>query len=208
MSAAIGPARAPLHTDRRGATLLEFGLVAPVMCMVLMATFDVAQTLYTRAILQGAVQKAARDSTLETTDPTQAQAQAKVDAAVRTQAMLMNRSAAITISRRFYRSFTAAAAAQAENFTDTNHNGRCDAGEPYDDANGNNVWDSDGGNAGQGGARDATLYTVSMTYPRILPVGRLLGLPATVTVTAKTILRNQPYADQQAYGAAVVRNCP
>jgi len=93
-------------------------------------------------------------------------------------------------------------------FTDTNGNGECDAGEPYEDVNRNNVWDRDGANAGQGGAKDATLYTVTMSYPRFFPVYKLVGGSDTTRISASTVLRNQPYGEQGTYGTPQVRNCP
>ncbi len=194
-----------LCANAGGVTVVEFGMVAPVMCLLLMGAFDVSHTLYTRAVLQGVVQKSARDSSLES--GTEAASQAALDAKVTAQAKAMNSGATVTITRRFYRTFTEAAAARAESFTDTNGNLTCDANEPYVDANGNSVWDKDGGNAGQGGAKDATLYTVRMTYPRIVPVIGFIGLGNTQTITAQTVLENQPYGDQQSYATPVVRNC-
>ena len=196
----------PLRKDERGAAALEFALIAPTVCVVLLGGFDVSHTLYTRAVLQGIVQKTARDSTLETgTDPT---VQAALDANVIAQASALANNATITITRRYYRDYTTAAAAQAEAWTDTNHNGTCDNGEPYQDANLNGTWDSDGANGGQGGAKDATLYTVTMTFPRMFPAAAFIGGSTTTTISAATILRNQPYSDQGSYAAPVVRNCP
>ncbi|MBN2972035.1 pilus assembly protein [Roseomonas aeriglobus] len=194
-----------LRDDARGVTAVEFAIVAPVMCLLLMGALDVSHTLYTRAVLQGIVQKTARDSTLES--GAEENTQTQLDDKVRAQAKAMYNGATIVITRRFYRTFTEAAAARAETYTDTNDNKTCDAGEPYSDANGNGVWDRDGGNAGQGGAKDATLYTVRMTYPRIVPVAGFVGLGTTQTVTAQTVLENQPYGDQASYAAPVVRNC-
>ena len=51
-----------LRGDRRGVTVIEFAIVAPVMCLFLVAAFDVAHQLYLTATLQGIVQKTARDS--------------------------------------------------------------------------------------------------------------------------------------------------
>lgn len=194
-----------LRRDESGATVVEFAMVAPVLGLVLLGAFDVAHTLYTRAALQGVVQKTARDSTLES--GSDATTQAALDNKVKAQAKALANNATITISRRFYRTFSEAAAARAETWTDTNSNGTCDAGEPYEDANRNNTWDRDGGNAGQGGAKDATLYTVTATYPRIFPLYNLVGGSRTTTITASTVLRNQPYGDQGSYGTMEVRNC-
>ncbi len=159
-----------------------------------------------RSVLQGIVQKVARDAALEsgTTDTQQTALDNKVKAQVRAIA----NNADITITRRFYRTFSTASAAQAEAWTDTNHNGTCDANEPYQDANNNNTWDADGGDSGQGGAKDKTVYTVSMSYPRFFPLYRIIGGSNTTRISAATVLANQPYADQGSYATATVKNCP
>jgi len=195
-----------LLDDRRGATLVEFAMVAPVMGLVLLGGFDVGHTLYMRATLQGALQKAARDSSLES-GAVETQ-QENLDKKVIAQARALANNADISIKRRYYRTFEEAAAAKAEIWTDVNGDGRCDAGEPYQDANLNGNWDADGGDGGQGGAKDATLYTVTVTYPRFFPLYQFIGGSNTTKVSASTVLRNQPYADQGSYGAAASRNCP
>lgn len=196
-----------LRRDQRGATVVEFAMVAPVMGLILLGAFDVAHTLWTRAALQGIVQKTGRDFTLESSATAQAQQDA-LDNKVRAQAQALANNATIGMTRRYYRTFSAAAAAQAETWTDTNANGRCDAGEPYQDANRNSAWDSDGADAGLGGAKDAVVYTVTMTYPRMFPIYKMVGGSTTTQLTATTVLRNQPYGDQGVYAAPVVRNCP
>ncbi len=195
-----------LARDESGVTVVEFAMVAPVLGLVLLGAFDVAHTLYARAALQGIVQKAARDSTLETS--AELETQAVLDNKVRSQVRALANNATIAITRRYYRTFTDAAVARAEAWTDTNANGTCDSGEPYEDANRNNTWDRDGGDDGQGGAKDVTLYTVTMSYPRFFPIYRMVGGSTTTKLTASTVLRNQPYSDQNSYGAPQVRNCP
>jgi len=198
--------------DTRGAAIVEFGFVAPVLVLTLLGAFDVAHTLYMRSVLQGIVQKVGRDSALEGNDITSAQLaiDAKVAAQVRA---LVNNATIPPPTRRFYKTFSTAAAAQAEIWTDTNSNGTCDGpsgatpGEPYQDANNNNTWDRDGGAEGQGGAKDATLYTVTVTYQRMFPLYKLIGLSNTTTVKAATILKNQPYDEQSTNGLPVARNC-
>lgn len=194
-----------LVDDRRGATIVEFALVAPVLAVLLMGAFDVGHGLYVNAALQGIVQKTARDSALE--GGTSAATAAALDKQVADQVRVLASNAQVTITRRFYRNYAAAAAKKAETFTDTNKNGTCDKGEPYEDANLNSIWDPDGGNAGQGGAKDATVYTATVTYTRLFPFWRLVGGSPTARVSATTVLRNQPYGDQGSYGTAVVRNC-
>lgn len=194
-----------LRRDTRGAALVEFAIVAPVMCLLLMGGFDVGHTLYMKATLQGVVQKTARDSSLES--GTSAATRTLLDDKVRKQVKALADNADVVISRRFYRTFAEAAAARAETWTDTNGNRTCDAGEPYQDDNANSTWDADGGNAGQGGAKDRTVYTVTVTYPHMFPLYKFIGAGSDVKVVASTVLENQPYADQASYTAPVVRNC-
>jgi Flp pilus assembly pilin Flp len=202
VAVAVRPA---FNADRRGATIVEFALVAPVLCLFLIGAMDIAHTLYMRSVLQGIVQKAGRDSGLE--DATDTTRQAAIDAGITEQVRKLYRGVTPTFSRRSFTSYTQAAARIPEVWTDTNLNGRCDAGEPYVDANDSGTWDSDGGNSGQGGAKDRVIYTVSVTYRRMLPLNRFIGGSPTTTVAATTVLQNQPYSDQKTTIGTTVRNC-
>ncbi|MBO9712034.1 TadE/TadG family type IV pilus assembly protein [Sphingomonas sp.] len=182
---------------------MEFAIVAPVMGLVLLGAFDVGHTLYMRAALQGIVQKVARDASLETGLDTTTQS--NLDAKVSNQIRALANNATVTITRSYFHDYADATSNKFEPWTDTNANGRCDNGEPYEDTNGNKQWDATGSiNANQGGAKDAVVYSVSVSYPRIFPIYNLIGGAQTTVVTAKTILRNQPYGDQ---ADSVVRNC-
>lgn len=196
-----------LGRDERGATLTEFGLLIPVLALLLVGSLDVGHSLYMRTLLDGAVQKAARDSGLES--GTVAANQTTIDNRVRTQLRKLGiEDSEITIRRRYYRTFSAASAAQAEPFTDNNGNGRCDAGEPYTDQNNNSVRDADGADGGQGGAMDTVVYTVSVNYERMFPLASFIGVPDRVQMSGSTVMSNQPYGDQGSYTAPTVRNCP
>lgn len=198
-----------LLASERGTAATEFGLIAPVFMLLLMGSADIAHTLYLQSVLQGTIQKAARDSSLESGTATATQT--TIDTNIRNAVKDLNTSlldSDIAITRRYYKTFSTAAAAQAETWTDTNANGICDNGEPYTDANNNSVWDKDGGNAGQGGARDITVYDVTVTYPHMFPLWKFLGRSSISTVKATTVLANQPYGAQTQYAAATARNCP
>jgi Flp pilus assembly protein TadG len=196
-----------------GVTILEFGLISPALMVLLLGALDIGHTLYMQSLLQGAVQKAARDGTLETAAGTASTPRDTIDTVVTNQLKTLNKSGTVTISRRFYRTFSKAAAATAESFTDSasgpNKNQRCDAGEPYTDANNNGVWDADGGDSvNRAGARDNIVYTVQISYPRMFPLDKLIGGKGTTTLTASTVLANQPFGNQGTYTAPTVRNCP
>jgi Flp pilus assembly protein TadG len=201
-----------LGRSEDGATLTEFGLIAPVLFLLLIGAFEVGHTLYMQSVLEGAVQKAARDGTLETAAGTSDAARDTIDNAVRSQILKLNNSANITITRRFYRSFTDASQAAAETFTDTASgpfaDGICNNNEPFDDKNNNGVRDVDGGDAvGAAGAKDDVVYTVTVSYPNIFPLQNLIGGSGTTTLSASTVLANQPYGDQASYGEASVGHC-
>ena len=74
---------------------------------------------------------------------------------------------------------------------------------PFNTVNSGDCWrdfvpngtrDLDQGRAGLGGADDVVRYEVTLSYPRLVPVGTLLGWSETETIRAETILRNQPFA--------------
>ena len=188
--------RRALRRDQRGVTAVEFALVAPVMLLMVMGFFDLAHRVYATAMLQGAMQKAARDSTLETASPE------ALDLKVKSLVIGVTGKAAIFRSGRLsYSDFNSVG--QPERFIDAKADGRelnnrYDKGECFEDMNGNSVWDSDLGKTGNGGAQDAVLYTMRVTYPRLFPMAGLMGWPKEQEIKASTVLRNQPYGDQQA----------
>lgn len=178
-----------LRRDERGSPIAEFAVVAPTMFLLLMASMDLAYRSYTTSLLEGELQKAARDSGMENQ---QDQLDA-IEAKVKKQVQLVVKNATFSPLRRSYTSYLNN---KPERFTDTNNNGSRDAGECYDDVNANGTWDTDPGNVGQGGANDIAAYTMTLSYPRLFPMYGLLGWPSTETITVKTFLRNQPYAAQ------------
>ncbi|EQB16271.1 TadE/TadG family type IV pilus assembly protein [Sphingobium lactosutens] len=198
-------ARETLAADQAGATIVEFGLISTVLFSTLLGFMDLAHSLYMQSVLQGAVQKSARDSTLESG---KAEAQQQLlDDAVRKKVQHLAANSKVDFSRRYFRDFTKAAQATAEAFQDINGNGRCDNDEPFQDNNNNSIWDRDGGDRGQGGAKDDVVYTVTITYPRLFPMAELIGLSKDVTVEARTVLENQPFGEQGEYGAPTVGHC-
>jgi len=187
--------------DCSGNAIVEFAIVAPVMAVLLMGLGDLLYQAYVQAILIGAVQQAGRSSGIEggstTSDTIDARVIAMVSQIVQNPTQSCSPSGASGATwcslRENYDTFSAVA---PEPFTDTNKNGVRDQGECFTDMNNNGVWDADPGISGQGGASDVALYTMTIRYPRLFPVAGLIGLPAQATVSAATLLKNQPYATQ------------
>ncbi len=178
-----------LARNTRGATLLEFAIVAPVMMVLLMGICDMAYQIYAQSILNGALQKAGRDSTIQGA----ANDTSDIDQKVTDMVKKIAANATFTYTRKNYDAFSLI---KPEPFTDSNNNGVRDAKECFTDINANGSWDSDPGVTGQGGANDVTVYTVTVTYPRLFPVAKLFGWSQSMTISASTVLKNQPYASQ------------
>lgn len=174
--------------DTKGATLTEFGFVAPVLILMVMGIFDMAHTQYTATMVNGAMQKAGRDLTLENAGSQISAIDQQVIDAVKAVAP---DSATVQLDKLSHFEFSDIG--EAEEFTDDNGDGVCNAGEPFVDANDNGEWDPDRGEVGIGGARDAVLYTAIVKYDRLFPMYGLAGLPQEVEIRAATVLRNQPY---------------
>lgn len=177
-----------LRKDTKGATLTEFGFVAPVLILMVMGIFDMAHTQYTATMVNGAMQKAGRDLTLENAGSQINAIDQQVIDAVKAVAP---DSATVQLDKLSHYEFSDIG--EAEEFTDDNGDGVCNAGEPFVDANDNGEWDADRGEDGIGGARDAVLYTAIVKYDRLFPMYGLAGLPQEVEIRAATVLRNQPY---------------
>lgn len=201
------PARRParrfarrLRPDETGGTIVEFAFVAPVFVLMLIGVFDIAHTLYTSSMLQGTMQKAGRDFTLENA----ASRQTAVETFVLQRVQDISPSAAVTFERKAY--FDFADVGEPEAFDDLNGDGACNNNEPFEDDNNNGQWDDDRGEVGFGGARDAVMLTATITYDRLFPMAGLAGLPEQVVLEASTVLRNQPFDRQDQ--SVTVRNCP
>lgn len=190
---------ATLRGDSRGAALVEFAMIAPVLLLLMLGMFDMGYNYYMQSQLQGAVQKAARDSTTQKANAGSAWIDARVTEAV--QDIVPN--ATLTFSRRAYSTFSDVH--RPEDFTDIDENGACNDGEPYEDANDNGSWDADRGADGGGGARDAVLYVTTVSYPRAFGMPGIGGLSPNVTTQAVTVLRNQPWDAQNV--SATIGNC-
>lgn len=190
-----------LATDCRGATIVEFAMVTPALLLTLMGLFDMSHNMYTAQMLNGAIQQAARNSTIEGAGGREA----ALDAIVTRSVKAVSPNATVRFTRTAYRDFTSVG--RPEDWSDVDNDGSCNNGEPFEDANGNGTWDRDPGSSGFGGARDAVLYTVTIDYPRLFPIARLIpGQSEQMQMQSSTVLRNQPFGLSEA-PAPVTGNC-
>lgn len=190
------PLRALRH-DARAATIVEFALILPVLCMMLLGTLDLGYRSYVASVVQGALHDAARMATVGNVTT------AQIQTYVQNKLQAFARNATITTTTRSYSDYSGVKVAETIT-NDTSPFGVYNVGDCYQDSNGNGTYDTDRGRSGTGGAEDVVYFEVTMTYPHILPVGRLFGWSSNVTTTQNTVLRNQPFG---AHTTAVTTIC-
>lgn len=180
-----------LAADTRGATVVEFAIVIPVLCTLLAAGFELGYRAYFTAVVQGALFEASRMATVgnKTGDDINQLVTQRV-ASLSTAAEVKE-----TKTESFY-NFTRVGKPEKIT-TDKDNDGVYDPadGDCYEDANNNGQYDSVT-NAGLGTADDIVRYTVTIEYPNVMPVNGLLGWGATQVITASTVLRNQPFTSR------------
>jgi Flp pilus assembly pilin Flp len=197
-----------LFSNQSGVSVTEFGLIAPVFLLMIMGTYDIGHQIYLRAMLNGALQEVGRDSSLE--GASNADQRDVIDTKLRTLIADLAPKASVDITRRYYKTFSTAASADAEQLIEDEEdaNGQCDSGETFMDANHNGVWDADGGDAGQGGAKDVVIIKVIVRYERLFPAAGFIGYGNNVALVSDSVIANQPYGQQQQYAAPVSVDCP
>jgi Flp pilus assembly protein TadG len=189
--------RRSILADTGGATIVEFAFVAPILVMTLLGLFDLGYKSYVASNLQGALHEAARMGTVG--DKTTAQ----IDTHIQNRLREFSRGATITITHKSYLDFSGVQVPETIT-NDTVPIGSYNVGDCYQDANANGVYDTDRGRSGMGSSEDVLHYSITMSYPRLFPLTRLMGLSSTDTVTSSTVFRNQPYGSRS---TAVTTRC-
>ena len=170
--------------------MVEFAFVVTPLFMVLLGLTDFGYRMYVDSVVEGTVHRAARLATVgdKTSD--------QIDDFVRTQLTEFSTNGTVTITKTNYYQYSGIGKPEKLT-TDGNSNGEWDPGDCYQDLNNDGIWNKVAGRDGLGGSDDVVYYQVQFTYPRVVPMDRLLGWSDTQTATAMTVMRNQPYASQQ-----------
>lgn len=196
-----GPARplrarrllATLRRDAAGVAAIEFAFIAPTFILMLIGMGDLGHMIYAKAILDGAVEQAARSTTLETGSTIGA------DAMVTERVKPIMPKVTISSTRKSYYDFSDIE--RPEPWNDKNGNGTCDASETYTDENRNGSWNTDRGNVGNGGASDVVLYSVTASYDLLFTGPLLPSGWKRMTLNSVAVRKNQPFANQTSRGA-------
>jgi len=178
-----------LFRDSRGATIAEFALILPTLCVLLMGTFELGWRMYASSVVQGTLHEAARMGTVGNKTTTE------VDEYVRERLLTFSRNGTIKTDVRSYEDFTQVATPERIT-SDSVPTGEFNLGDCYEDFNDNNQYDLDRGKIGLGNADDIVRYEVTLSYPRMFPVAGLMGWDELATIKSSTVLRNQPFGSR------------
>lgn len=174
-----------------GATALEFAFALPVMLMLILGMLEVAMVMFVSVSVEGGLREAARFGITGQT-PASGTREEAILAIIDRYTFGVVDIAASDVSFKTYDSFTDVG--QPEPFTDANANGTYDAGESFEDLNGNAQWDADRGAAGVGNAGSVVLYEVSYDWELLTPyLAQLLGDAGVFHMSASIAVRNEPY---------------
>jgi hypothetical protein len=119
----------------------------------------------------------------------------QIDDHIRARLRDFSRGATITITHKSYLDFSGVQLPEVIT-SDTAPIGSYNVGDCYQDFNNNSQYDTDRGKSGMGGSEDVLNYEITIAYPRLFPLTKLIGLSATDQVKSSTVFRNQPYGSR------------
>ena len=191
-----GAAGAFLHC-RRGASLVEFALVFPILIVFVVGLLEVGIMMFIQSAMEGGLREASRFGITGQT----ISGETREETILRileehTLGMVDLEPPAATISMKTYASFNDIG--QPEPFTDSpsgpNNNDEYDVGEPFTDLNGNSQWDADRGTAGVGASGEIVSYTIDYTWqPMTGLISSFVGDGDGIAMSASTAVRNEPF---------------
>lgn len=175
----------------RGATAVEFALIAPFYFLLLIGIIESSMVMFAQHVLECAAANATRMGKTGYVIPAKTQQDTIMTTVTNLAGFLMD-SSKISITSLSYKSLSAIGS--GESFIDANGNGKWDVGEKYTDSNGNGKYDSDIGATGYGGAGDIVVYTIAYPWPVMTPIMvPFIGTDGVLTLKSRVVVKNEPY---------------
>ena len=184
--------------DEKGVTLVEFAMILPALVVLLLGIFELGYRSYAASLVQGALHEAARMSTVGGVSMT------TINNHVRDRLGHFAEHGTLNITTTSYYEYTGVGRPETIT-TDTAPLNQYNSTDCFQDANGNGTWDADRGRSGQGNSDDIVRYQISISYESLFPIASTLGWDQANTITANTVLRNQPYAGRSVTNTII---CP
>jgi Flp pilus assembly protein TadG len=177
-----------------GSTLLEFGVLSPILFALTIGTIDLGSMLFTWTLMESSLREAARFGITGAEPGGDSNRLTHIKSIIdeRTLHMVTLEDARLEI-----RSYpTAQDLDKTEAFDDTGPaNGQYDSGEAFTDCNGNGSWDTDRGRPDSaGGSGQIVVYTLEYDYPLLTPLlSEMISETGKVTLSATVTVRNEPW---------------
>ena len=183
-----------LLDNQDGAVAVELAFALPVIILLLVGAFELGGVMITEMLMEGAVRQASRVGMTNYQEAGLTREQTILKILDEDTLGFVDIDHAV-VTQLVYDDFSDIG--KPEPLTvDVNGNGQYDAadGDEYTDINGNAQWDADMGAAGLGGAGAVVVYTVKYNYPSLTGIlSPLFGNDGTLTLTASTAIRNEPF---------------
>lgn len=188
-----------LARDKKGVSVVEFGLMLIPFTLVLVGLIDVSYQMYVHSVLQGAANDAARIISVESPNIGKSGTLEN-----RVKQLIQARMTKIDMSGATYNVkadtyYRYATHGRPERLTlDKNGNGRYDAAtDCWLDTNPNGTYDTSVvSRSGVGSADDVIQFTINLQMPRLIPIGRLWGDTNNLNMNVTTAVKRQPFRDQ------------
>lgn len=184
-------AHARLLRCSEGVTAIEFAFIVPVFLLMIMGIIEFSMIMFTSSVMESATNSTSRlGKTGFVAAGSTRQEQIVSNVKNRTHGLLD--PGKITVNTEVYSGFEKIGQPEPCISPAT---GSCSGtpGVNFVDINGNGTWDQDMGAAGLGDAGDVVVYTVSYPWTIMTPlVNAIIG--NTITLTARTVVRNEPYS--------------
>jgi Flp pilus assembly protein TadG len=181
-----------LRRNDKGGVLIEFALVAPVLCTAVLGALELGMVMISSILIEGAISDASRAGITGYTVSGTAREQYIKDI-VKNKTFGMVEVPDLTITYKIYKTF--GAVATAEPYVDVDLSGDYTAGtDKYTDINCNNNRDADIGISGVGGPGDIVVYKVEYDSKFITGFfSNMMGNDGKIKLAASTAVKNEPY---------------
>ncbi|MEX2455196.1 MAG: TadE/TadG family type IV pilus assembly protein [Rhodospirillaceae bacterium] len=176
----------------RGVTAIEFAFAAPVLAATVAGVFELAMVMFVSTLAEGGLREASRFA-ITGYAPAGTTREERILQILGDHTIGLVDIEAADVTYKVYPSF--GDVGKPEPFTDSSPaNGVYDAGETFQDINGNGQWDADMGAAGLGGPGDIVLYTIEFDWALLTPlVAPLMGDGGKLRLTSSVAVRNEPF---------------
>lgn len=195
-----------IKPDNKGATAVEYALIAPVFFTLMLGSMEIGRTLMVYSALEGAVTESTRIAMTGSVPDGYASVDEYIREFVTDSLGQVGVDAGVNISMNVYESFSAIGA--EEPYTDIEGDMVCNNDDPYTDVNGNGSWDADMGASGTGGQENIMLMKISVELPYMMHgVLDAFSIEPSINLSTSTAIRNEPFGGTSWTPSDTVLNC-